>query len=246
MREPYYYFVPNNNYYNYYHPNYKKPDELSFNRHNNNSFFIDKDINKQLLRPCIISENYCDYFDLGDKAPNFTLQGIVNDQPKDVSLSDYLGKWVVLFFYGADFTFAWPTELAAVADRIVQFKALNTEVLAISTDSIYSHKIFKQTSPSGQKINYPLLSDKTQRVSKIYGVLNEDGGFAYRSTFIIDPYGKIQAWLTNPQPVGRNIDEILRIIAALQYNKETGLGVQAGWQPGDRGIETGWDFVGKY
>lgn len=136
--------------------------------------------------------------------------------------------------------------MAAVADKIEEFDALNTEVLAISTDSIYSHKVFEQISPSGQKINYPLLSDRTQKVSKTYGVLNEDEGYAYRSAFIIDPEGKIRAWLTNPQTVGRNIDEILRIIAALQYFEETGLAAPAGWEPGDKGIEIGWDYVGRY
>lgn len=103
-----------------------------------------------------------------------------------------------------------------------------------------------QTSPSGQKINFPLLSDRTQKVSKKYGILNEKEGFAYRGTFIIDPEGTIQAWLVNPQPVGRNIDEILRILAALQYNRKTGLAAQAGWEPGDKGIKTGWEYVGKY
>lgn len=119
-------------------------------------------------------------------------------------------------------------------------------VLAISTDSIYSHKIFTQTSLSGKKINYPLLSDRTQQVSAKYGVLNEKEGFAYRAAFIIDPEGKIQAILIYPQPVGRNINEILRVISALQYNKKTGLGVPAGWKPGDKGIKVGWDYVGKY
>ena len=126
------------------------------------------------------------------------------------------------------------------------FKNLNTVVLAMSTDSIYSHKIFTEISPSGKKINYPLLSDRTQVVSKKYGVLNEKEGFAYRGTFIIDPEGKIRAFLVNPQPVGRNIDEILRIIAGLQFNERTGLAAPAGWQPGEPGIKTGWEFVGKY
>ncbi len=103
-----------------------------------------------------------------------------------------------------------------------------------------------QNSPSGQKINFPLLSDRTQEVSKKYGVLNEKEGFAWRGAFIIDPEGRIQAYLVNPQPVGRNIDEILRIIAALQYNRRTGLAAQAGWKPGDKGIPTGWEYVGKY
>jgi len=119
-------------------------------------------------------------------------------------------------------------------------------VLAISTDSIYSHKIFLQTSPSGQKVNFPVLSDRTQEVSKTYGILREAEGFAYRATFIIDPEGRIQYYGVNPQPVGRNIDEILRIIAGLQYNRATGCGVPAGWMPGEPGIPIGWEFVGKY
>ncbi|MBS4534848.1 redoxin domain-containing protein [Clostridium sp. D2Q-14] len=136
--------------------------------------------------------------------------------------------------------------MAAVADRYHIFNRLNTEVLGISTDSIYSHKIFEQNSPSGRKINFPLLSDRTQKVSKTYGVLNEEEGFAWRGAFIIDPEGRIQAWITNPQPVGRNIDEILRIISALQFNRKTGRGAQASWQPGNPGIHLGWNYVGKY
>jgi peroxiredoxin (alkyl hydroperoxide reductase subunit C) len=103
-----------------------------------------------------------------------------------------------------------------------------------------------QTSPSGKKINYPLLSDRTQKVSKKYGVLNEKEGFAYRGAFIIDPQGTIQAFLVNPQPVGRNIDELLRIIEGLQFNRKTGKGAPAGWKPGDAGIPMGWEYVGKY
>ncbi len=80
----------------------------------------------------------------------------------------------------------------------------------------------------------------------MYGVLNEKEGFAYRAAFIIDPEGRIQGYLVNPQPVGRNIDEIIRIIKALQYHRKTGLGVPAGWKPGDPGIPTGWEYVGKY
>jgi len=103
-----------------------------------------------------------------------------------------------------------------------------------------------ETSPSGKKINYPLLSDRTQRVSKAYGVLNEDEGFAYRGTFIINPESKIMGIIVNPQPVGRNIDEIIRIIEGLQYSDSTGLGIPAGWKPGDIGIKRDWNYVGKY
>lgn len=119
-------------------------------------------------------------------------------------------------------------------------------MLAISTDSIFSHKIFMENSPSGRKINYPVLSDRTHEVSRNYGVLNEKEGFAYRATFIIDPEGTIQSFLLYPQPVGRNVDEILRIIAALQFVRETDMRAPAGWEPGGPGIKADWELVGKY
>lgn len=226
----------------YYQSKYKAMEPYSEYIDENN----ENKMRNKLLRPCIIEEAYCDYFDLGDPAPNFTLEGVLNGEKIKTSLNDFKGKWRVIFFYGSDFTFVWPTELAAVAEKYDKFKALDTVVLAISTDSIYSHKIFTQTSPSGRKINYPLLSDRTQAVSKTYGILNEKEGFAYRATFIVDPEGTIQAWSVNPQPVGRNIDEILRIIEGLQFNRKTGLGAPAGWEPGDQGIKLGWQYVGKY
>lgn len=103
-----------------------------------------------------------------------------------------------------------------------------------------------ETSPSGRTINYPLLSDRTHEVTRRYGVLNEETGAAYRATFIIDPEGRIQSWLVSGQSVGRNVDEVIRLIQALQYNRSTGFGVPAGWIPGDPGISTAWEYVGKY
>ncbi len=103
-----------------------------------------------------------------------------------------------------------------------------------------------QTSPSGRKVNYPLLSDRTQKVSRMYRVLNEENGADYRATFIINPEGSIQSIMVNPQPVARNVDEILRIIQGLQYSESTGLRVPPGWEPGDKGIITGWEYIGRY
>lgn len=127
-----------------------------------------------------------------------------------------------------------------------EFNTLNTEVLAISTDSVYSTKIMLQTSPSGRKVNFPILSDRSLRVSRQYGILNEDEGFAYRASFLIDPEGRVQWSVVNPQPVGRSIEETLRVIAALQYNRTAVQALPPDWQPGERGIPTGWDYVGKY
>jgi peroxiredoxin (alkyl hydroperoxide reductase subunit C) len=127
-----------------------------------------------------------------------------------------------------------------------RFDALNTIVLAISTDSIYCTKIMLQTSPSGRGVNFPILSDRALRVSRQYGILNENEGFAYRASFIIDPEGRVQWSIVNPQPVGRSIEEILRVLAGLQYNRSTDMALPPDWQPGERGIPTGWDYVGKY
>lgn len=127
-----------------------------------------------------------------------------------------------------------------------KFKSLDTAVFGISTDSIYSHKIFMQTSPLARRINYPVLSDRTQEVSKKYGVLNKVEGFASRGTFIIDPEGIVQWIVINPQAVGRNTYEIIRMLEALQYNRETNLAVPADWKRGEAGISKDWDMVGKY
>lgn len=106
--------------------------------------------------------------------------------------------------------------------------------------------MFIQTSPSANKINYPLLSDRNFEISKKYGVFDENGGYAYRATFVIDTEGAIKSYLVYPDSVGRNIDELLRLLEGLQYNQKTSLGVQSGWKPGDSGIEVGWDHIGKY
>ena len=103
-----------------------------------------------------------------------------------------------------------------------------------------------KTSPSVRNVNYPILSDRSLRVSKQYGILNEDAGSAYRGSFLIDPEGRVQWSIVNPQPVGRSIEEILRIIEGLQYNRSTNQGLPPDWHPGNKGIPTGWDYVGKY
>lgn len=190
------------------------------------------------------SSNNC--LKIGDLAPDFSLEGVIGGERTNINLSEHRVKWAVVFFYASDFTFVWPTELAAVAAKINEFRRLNTVIFGISTDSIYSHKIFTQVSASGRKINFPLLSDRSQQVSKKYGVLNEKEGFTYRATFIVDPEGVIQAIFTNPPSVGRNIDEIIRIIEALQYSRKTNLVIPANWKSGEPGIERDWSMVGKY
>jgi NADH-dependent peroxiredoxin subunit C len=122
---------------------------------------------------------------------------------------------------------------------------LNTEVLAISTDSVFAHKVFTEVSKLLNQVPYLLVSDRTQSISKSYHVLNEETGAASRTTFIIDPEGIVAARLTNPSDVGRNIYEILRLLSGIQYNSATGKVVPANWMPGQEGIKRDFNWIGK-
>lgn len=164
---------------------------------------------------------------VGQPAPEFTLQGVVGDALKEVSLSAYRGKWVVLFFYPLDFTFICPTEITEFSKRDKDFKALNAQVLGASIDSVYSHKAWMKDLGS---LNYPLLSDITKEISRRYGVLLEDKGIALRGTFIIDPEGKLRYQLVHDLGIGRSVEEILRVLNALQ----TGELCPVEWKPGKK------------
>ncbi len=135
--------------------------------------------------------------------------------------------------------------MAAVAAIYPQLKALQAEVLAISTDSVYAHKVFTEVSPSASQVQFPLVSDRTQSISKTYRVLNVKSGATYRATIIVDPEGIIVARWMNPLEVGRNVYEILRLLQALQYNRRTGEGVPANWVPGQPGIIRDPKLIGK-
>ncbi|HHT9144228.1 MAG: peroxiredoxin [Candidatus Brocadiaceae bacterium] len=162
---------------------------------------------------------------VGQNAPEFTLQGVVGDKFKDVCLDEFKGKWVVLFFYPLDFTFICPTEITEFSKRDSEFKQLNAQVLGASTDSVYSHKAWLKELGN---LNYPLLSDITKEASRKYGVLLEEKGIALRGTFIIDPEGKLRYQLVHDLGIGRSIEEILRVLRALQ----TGELCPVEWKPG--------------
>jgi NADH-dependent peroxiredoxin subunit C len=122
---------------------------------------------------------------------------------------------------------------------------LNTDVLAISTDSVYAHKVFTETSPSASKVMFPLLSDRSHKISKAYRVLNEKTGATFRTSVIIDPEGIIVAKFVNPMEVGRNVYEILRVIQGIQYSRRTGEGIPANWVPGKPGIVRDPKYIGR-
>jgi len=166
---------------------------------------------------------------VGQKVRDFSAQALMGDGSfKDVKLSDYKGKWLVLFFYPLDFTFVCPTEIQGFNKNYQEFKKLNAEVLAASTDSVYSHKAWAESSLG--KIQFPILGDTNHTVAKNFNVLLEDKGIALRGTFIIDPNGILKSATVNDLPVGRSVEETLRTVQALQTGKLTG----CGWKPGEK------------
>ena len=164
-------------------------------------------------------------------APNFAGTAVIDNDFKEIKLSDYSGKYLVLFFYPLDFTFVCPTEIIAFSDRINEFQELNCEVVGVSVDSHFSHLAWSNT-PRKQggigKIEYPLLADLTKKVSADYGVLLEDG-ISLRGLFIIDPNQVVRQITINDLPVGRSVDETLRLIKAFQFTDKHGEVCPANW-----------------
>ncbi|CAI5734844.1 unnamed protein product [Hyaloperonospora brassicae] len=181
-------------------------------------------------------------------APAFhNVNAVVNEKFEKVSLSDYQGKWLILFFYPFDFTFVCPTEIVSFSDSADQFRSINAEVVAISTDSHHTHLAWTRT-PRHEgglgKMNIPLVADISKRISEDYGVLvideeDEMYGAALRGLFIIDPEGIIRSIQINDDAVGRSVDETLRLLKAFQYSASHPDEVcPANWKPGDETIKT--------
>ena len=175
---------------------------------------------------------------VGQKAPDFTATAVVDQEFKEISLSQYKGKYVVLFFYPLDFTFVCPTEITAFSDRYSDFSSKNTEVLGVSVDSQFSHLSWIQTARNQGglgDINYPLVSDLKKEIATAYNVLDDAEGVALRGLFIIDPDGVIMHSTINNLPVGRNVDETLRVLQAFQYVQANPDEVcPANWTPGEK------------
>lgn len=173
-------------------------------------------------------------------APDFEAQAVMPDGSfKQIKLSDFKGKYVVLFFYPLDFTFVCPTEIIAFSDQQGEFEKRNTQVLGVSIDSHFSHLAWRNT---GRKtgglgeIKYPLVADLNKQICKDYDVL-ADMGIAFRGLFLIDKDGVVQHQLVNNLPLGRNIGEALRMVDALQYHEEHGEVCPANWKEGSDGMK---------
>ncbi|XP_058251992.1 peroxiredoxin-1 [Hemibagrus wyckioides] len=173
---------------------------------------------------------------IGKPAPDFTAKAVMPDgQFKDLKLSDYRGKYVVFFFYPLDFTFVCPTEIIAFSDAADEFKKINCEVIGASVDSHFCHLAWINTPRKQGGLGHmkvPLVADTKRTISQDYGVLKEDEGIAYRGLFIIDDKGILRQITINDLPVGRSIDETLRLVQAFQFTDKHGEVCPAGWKPG--------------
>ena len=202
---------------------------------------------------------------VGKKAPEFTAQAVVNGGiiEEKFSLNQYLGnKYVVLFFYPKDFTFVCPTELHAFQEKLVEFEKRNTAVVAVSTDTEQSHWGWLQLAKSQggiQGVTYPLVADTNKTISKNYDVLAGDYYYddndqlqadgeliAYRGLFLIDKDGIVRHQIVNDLPLGRNVDEALRMVDALQFNEENGEACPANWNSERVGLKTTHEGVAEY
>ena len=175
------------------------------------------------------------------QAPDFAATAVVNEEFKPLKLADYRGKYVILFFYPLDFTFVCPTEIVAFSDRIKEFHDRGAEVIGCSTDSQFSHLAWIQTPRAKGGLGglaYPLVADLTKKVSADYGVLLE-GGIALRGTFLIDQKGIVRAVTIHDLPLGRSVDEALRVLDALQHHEKFGEVCPADWKRGAATIKPG-------
>ena len=212
--------------------------------------------------------NYCEYcgefhdfvhdhsslVKVGEPVPDFEFEAYQHDEIKTMSLSKLRGKWVILVFYPADFTFVCPTELEDLAALYPKFQSLNAEVISVSTDTVFAHKAWHDTSEGIKRIEYPMAADPSGKIASAFGVLIEDSGpeltpdegLAQRGTFIIDSMGTLRAMEVNDGSMGRKAAETLRKLQAAQFvDTHKGHVCPASWEPGDDTIEPGLDLVGK-
>ena len=187
---------------------------------------------------------------VGKKAPDFTATAVLgNNEIKDITLSSFTkGKYTLMFFYPLDFTFVCPSELIAFDHRLDEFKKRNVEVIGVSIDSQFTHLAWKNTPVDkggiGQ-VGYPLVADVKHEICQAYDV-EAAPGVAFRGAFLIDKEGVVRHQYVNDLPLGRNVDEFLRLVDALQFHEEHGEVCPAGWKKGDKGMNASPEGVAKY
>ncbi|HJA74083.1 MAG TPA: peroxiredoxin [Candidatus Limosilactobacillus gallistercoris] len=183
---------------------------------------------------------------VGHEIEDFKVNAYQDGKTVEVTKKDVLGKWSIFFFYPADFSFVCPTELEALQDKYEDFKQANAEIYSVSEDTEFVHKAWAEASDKIGKIKYHMLADPAGKLARMFDVLDEDAGQAYRGVFIVDPDGKIQSYTINNMGIGRSADEILRTLQAAQFVRKHGDRVcPANWKPGQDSIKPSLDLVGK-
>jgi peroxiredoxin len=183
---------------------------------------------------------------IGEQVKDFSFEVYQNEDFKKIKLSQFKGKWLVLAFYPADFTFVCPTELEELADNYGKFKELNAEVISVSTDTVYVHKAWHDASRAIKKIQFPMAADPTAALCKDFGVYIDEEGQSLRATMIINPEGVLKAMDIHDNSIGRSSSEILRKLQAAKYVSEhDGEVCPASWKPGEKTLKKGIELVGK-
>lgn len=185
---------------------------------------------------------------IGQKFPDFNLETYLpkEKQTKNLTLNDFKGKWLIVFFYPADFTFVCPTELRDMANRYDEIKKLNGEILAISTDTVYTHKAWLETEKLLENVDYPIAADHAGKLTRELNIFNEDNGVADRGVFIIDPDGVLQAFEIVADNIGRAAGEIVRKLKALDHVRQhPGHACPASWDEGAKDLKPSIKIAGK-
>lgn len=178
--------------------------------------------------------------------PDLEAKAYHHDDDIHFRIKDFRGKWLVLIFYPADFTFVCPTELEEAAEYYSEFKKIGAEIASVSTDKVETHKAWHDVSPAIAKVKYPMIADPTGKISREFGVYVEETGMALRGTFIIDPKGVLKAMEVNNNDIGRSTKELLRKLkAAIFVSKHPGKVCPASWEEGDDTLKPGLALVGK-
>jgi NADH-dependent peroxiredoxin subunit C len=183
---------------------------------------------------------------IGQEVPDFQLDALVAGETRKLRISDFRGKWLVLIFYPADFTFICPTELAEAADHHEDFKAAGAEIASVSADTVWTHLAWQEASPSIAKVKFPMLADPAGKLCRAFGTYDEDEGVSLRGSFIIDANGILKSYELHDNSIGRSSAEILRKLRAAVYVSEAdGEVCPASWQPGELTLRPGAELVGK-
>ena len=183
---------------------------------------------------------------INERISDFSLDAFHEEKIKKIKLSDYKGKWLILFFYPADFTFVCPTELEELAENYNELKKLNTEVLSVSTDTAFVNKAWHDSSPAIRKVKFPMVADPTGKLCQEFGTYIEDEGLSLRGTFIVDPDGVLKTLEIHDNSIGRSAAELLRKLQSAKFVRENkGNVCPASWKPGKKTLKPGLKLIGK-